>query len=51
MSKAFNFLTVQSEHTVYPIKFLAEIFYIHWQKIIDYKMGIDFKGHSVLGTY
>ena len=32
MSKAFNFVTVQKEHTVDSLKFLAEIFYFHWQK-------------------
>ena len=50
MSKAFKFLTVQNEHTVYSVKKFLQKYLLLVAEIIDYKMGTDFMGHSVLGT-
>ena len=50
MSKAFNFLTVQNEHTVDSLKVSCRNILLSLAEIIDYKIGFDFMGHSVLGT-
>ena len=45
MSKAFKFLTVQNEHTVYSVKKILQKYLLLVAEIID-----DFMGHSVHGT-
>ena len=51
MSKAFNFLTVQNEHTVDSTIVSRRNILLSLAEIIDYKLGIDFRGHLVLGTF
>ena len=50
MSKAFNFVTVQKEHTVDSIKVSCRNILLSFVENNRLQMGIDFRGHSVLGT-